>query len=707
MKKSIITKILLTIAAVLLVTDTVLLMLGFSAVKTTVRRTYVYYASAAATVAADLLDGADLERLRTDEDYAQDYRFVLEDLSRTNDLQYLYLYTPDFERDTITFDMVIYGSGSQELAKTERVPGTVVPYVLTETERRAWDGQTTGDVEETDNQYGHVLTAYSAVYDTAGKAVALVAADVSLDEAIASFLQRYQIMVVTVAASFVFILAVLAVLLKARVLKPAKMISTQMRQFASDRQAVFERIEVKGGDEIAQMAETFYQMTEEIDHYIKNINALTEEKHHREAEIGIAGRIQQGLLPRADFQSGSICLRAVMIPAQEVGGDFYDYFSMDDDLFCTVIADVSGKGVTAALFMASAITVVRQYAKLGYSPSEILFRTNNTLCGSNPEQLFITLFVGIYDSRTRKFVYANAGHNPPYLILASEENTASDGLQNLDGTRGMAIGIFEDEAYEESTVELKDNDTVFLYTDGVNEAVSRDKEFFGLRRLEQILSRQEREQCVQSVLDGVRGFAQDTPQSDDITMLAFCALPGFRLRVTAVLENLETVQQFFLENGQLADSLKKKLCLAVEEIYVNICSYAYDDCEMQDNMQLSEPPHEKAQQNGEISSNVQRDKAQQKGEPPGKAQQNDVRQNNAYRRGDVEIYMTVSDQVLVEIRDSGRAFDPREHMVDVEAYDIDTQIGGLGRLIAFELADRVDYEYSSGSNILTLTFQNE
>lgn len=661
MKKSIITKILLTIAAVLLVTDIALLALGFSAVKATVRRTYVYYASAAATVAADLLDGADLERLRTDEGYAQDYRFVLEDLSRTNDLEYLYLYTPDFEQGTIMFDMVIYGNGSQDLAKTERVPGTVVPHVLTETERRAWDGQTAGDVEETDNQYGHVLTAYSVVYNTAGEAVALVAADVSMDEAIASFLKRYQMMVVTVAASFVFILVVLAVLLKTRVLRPAKIISTQMQQFAANREAVFERIEVKGGDEFAQMAATFYQMTEEIDHYIKNINVLTEEKHRRETEIGIAGRIQQGLLPPADFEAGGIRLKAVMIPAQEVGGDFYDYFCMDDDLFCTVIADVSGKGVTAALFMASAITVVRQYAKLGYPPSEILFRTNNTLCSSNPEQMFITLFVGIYDSRTRRFIYANAGHNLPYLISESE------GIKSLGVSSGMAIGIFEDEVYEESTVELKDDDTVFLYTDGVNEAVGRERDFFGLERLEQILSTQEKEQCVQSVLEGVRSFAQDTPQSDDITMLAFCALSGFRLRVAATLENLEAVQQFFLGNGQLADSLKKRLCLAVEEIFVNICSYAYDDDTQQDNAYYS----------------------------------------NAHNCGDVEIFMTVSDQVQVEIRDSGKAFDPREQMVDVEAYDIDTQIGGLGRLIAFEMADQVDYEYSCGSNILTLTFQNE
>lgn len=666
MKKSIITKILLTIAAVLLVTDIALLALGFSTVRATVRRTYVYYAVAAATVAADLLDGADLERLRMDEDYAQDYRFVLEDLSRTNDLEYLYLYTPDFERDTITFDMVIYGNGSPDLAKTERVPGTVVPYELTQTERRAWNGQAAGEVEETDNQYGHVLTAYSAVYNTAGEAVALVAADVSMDEAVASFFKRYQMMVAAVAVSFVFILVVLAVLLKARVLRPAKVISTQMQQFAVNREAVFERIEVKGGDEFAQMAATFYQMTEEIDHYIKNINVLTEEKHRRETEIGIAGRIQQGLLPPADFEAGGIRLKAVMIPAQEVGGDFYDYFSMDDDLFCTVIADVSGKGVTAALFMASAITVVRQYARLKYSPSEILFRTNNTMCGSNPEQMFITLFVGIYDSRTRRFVYANAGHNLPYLISESE------GIKRLGVSSGMAIGIFEDEVYEESTVELKDDDTIFLYTDGVNEAVGRERDFFGLERLEQILSEQQKEQCVQSVLEGVRSFAQDTPQSDDITMLAFCALPGFRLRVTAALENLEAVQQFLLENGQISDSLKKKLCLAVEEIFVNICSYAYVDDTRQNNAQHDNAYH-----------------------------------SNVHDCGDVEMFMTISNQVQVEIRDSGKAFDPREQMVDVDAYDIDTQIGGLGRFIAFEMANQVDYEYSCGSNILTLTFQNE
>ena len=646
MKKSIITKMLTTIAVVLIITDIGLLTLGFSTVYVAVRRSYVFYATASATVAADLLAGADMEKLRTDEEYADNYRPVLEDLCRTNDLEYLYIYTPDLEKDTILFDMVIYGESSQDLARTERVPGTVVPYVLTETEVCAWNGQETEQVEETDNQYGHVMTAYRAVYDTTGKPVALAAADVSMDEELASFWHRYRIMAATIVVSFVFILAVMAVLLKTRVLKPAKLISTQMRQFAADRQSAIEKIEIKGEDEFAQMANTFYQMTEEINQYIENINVLTEEKHRQEAEMNIAGKIQQGLLPEESFQNRNIRLKATMIPTRDVGGDFYDYFCLDDDLFCAVIADVSGKGISAALFMASAITVVRQYAKLGYPPSKILFHTNNTLCCNNPEQMFLTLFVGIYDNRTQKLTYANAGHNPPYLI--------SDRVRNLDDSKGMAIGIFEDEVYAEGEVDLKEGDTVFLYTDGVNEAVSRDREFFGLDRLERILEKKNQEQCVTSVLEGVRDFAQDTQQSDDITMLAFCTLPDFRINVAAELESLEAVQRFILENEQIPHNLRKKICLSVEEIFVNICSYAYGT-----------------------------------------------------EQGSVEIVMTISDQILVKFCDSGRAFNPLEDMVDVETYDIDTQVGGLGRLIAIDLADQVNYEYSGGNNILTLIFIEE
>ena len=514
MKRSVVGKILVTIAAVLIITDTGLLTMGFSSVHGTVSKTYVSYAISSATVAADLLDGVDLGKLREDGEYAGDYKRILEGLCRTNDLEYLYVYTPDVEKNTITFHMLLYGESSQDSAMEERTPGTVVEYSLTGTEALAWSGRETETVEETDNKYGHVMTAYSAVHDKDGKVVALVGADISLDETFAIFFRRYRIMIAAVAVSFIFVLGIMAALLKAKVLKPAELISRQMKKFASDRESAVEKIEIKGQDEFAQMADTFYQMTEEIDNYIKNINQLTEEKHRQQAEVNIAARIQQGLLPDKAFEWKGVKLEAVMVPADYVGGDFYDYFPVADDMICTVIADVSGKGISAALFMASAITVVRQYAKLGYSPSEILFHTNNTLCLGNPEQMFLTLFVGIYNSSTHKYTYANGGHNPPYHI--------SDEIKSLKDARGIAIGLFEEQAYRDGEIVLAEGDTVFLYTDGVSEAVSSSMEFFGVDRLENILDKKDKEQCVEIVLKAVRDFAQDARQSDDITMLAFC-----------------------------------------------------------------------------------------------------------------------------------------------------------------------------------------
>lgn len=641
MKRSITAKILITIAAVLIVTDLGLLGLGMSTVYRTVHKNYVAYAKASAAVAADLLDGVDMKKLKTDESYAVYYKRILQELCQTNDLEYLYIYIPDTEQDTITFVMVLYGENSQSLAMTERVPGTVVQYVLTESECLAWSGSDAENVEETDNKYGHVLTAYSAIYDKNGNVSALVGADVSMDEAFQIFFKRYQIMFGAVVVSFVFVLGMLAVILKISVLKPAEIISRRMKNFVADRQAGFEKMEIRGSDEFAQMAESFNYMAEEIDRYVKDINELTEEKHRQETEINIAKNIQRGFLPEGHFQNSGIRLAAVMIPAKYVGGDFYDYFCLTEDTVCTVIADVSGKGVSAALFMARAITVVRQYAKLGYSPAEILFHTNNALSVNNPEQMFLTAFVGIYNSNTHKFIYANGGHNPPYLI--------SDTLRTLDDAKGMTVGIFEDEEYGEKETTVKDGDTVFLYTDGVNEAVSRKEEFFGIGRLEDILEKKDQEQCVETVLKAVKDFARDTQQSDDITMLAFSVLPDTRIRVEAELKNLGTVQSLILENRLIPDRLKKKLCLAAEEIFVNICSYAYEE-----------------------------------------------------EKGSVEISLEVTDEVQMKFCDSGKPFNPLENTVDIDGYDIDTQIGGLGRQIAFDLADKTDYEYRDNKNILTI-----
>lgn len=641
MKRSITAKILITIAIVLIITDLGLLGLGLSTIYRTVHKNYIAYAKSSATVAANLLEGVDIQKLEKDETYARYYRKVLQELCRTNDLQYLYIYTPDTEQDTITFVMVLYGENSQSAAKIERVSGTVVPYVLSESERQAWSGSEAKNVEETNNKYGHVLTAYSAIYDEDGNNVALVGADVSIDEALQIFFKRYRIMVGAVTASFLFILGTLAAILKINVLRPAKIMSHRLKNFVADREVGFEKLEIKGNDEFSQMAKAFNQMAEEIDTYVKNINELMEEKHRQETEIHIAKNIQRGFLPEGHFQKQGLKLAAVMMPAKYVGGDFYDYFSLTEDTICMVIADVSGKGISAALFMARAMTVVRQYAKLGYSPSDILFHTNNALFANNPEQMFLTAFVGIYNSSTHKFTYANGGHNYPYLI--------SDTVRILNDTEGITIGIFEDEEYEEREIDIKNGDTIFMYTDGVNEAVSCKGDFFGTSRLEEVLEKKNGEQCVETVLEAVKDFAQDVQQSDDITMLAFSILPDFHIQVESKVENLSAVQDLILENELIPNHLKKKLCLVAEEIFVNICSYAYEK-----------------------------------------------------EKGEVEVSIEVTDSIQMKFCDSGKPFDPTTDMMDIDSYDIETQIGGLGRWIAFDLVDKVEYAYKDHKNILTI-----
>lgn len=646
LKKSIATKILMTIAFVLIITDVGMLSLGLSTVYQVVRQTYTTYAKSSVEVAASLLEEVDIEKLQKDEAYAKPYEKVLQQLCQANHIEYLYIYTPNLEKNDITFIRIIYGENSDPLAKQERQPGTVIDYTLTSLELQAWNGQESQGITETNNKYGHVLSAYEVIHNAKGAPIALVGADVSTREALQSVFSRYKTMFLTVTTSFVLVLGILAILLKRTVLKPVQVVNNHMKTFVSDRQSGFKPIEVKGEDELAQMAQSFNAMAQEIDQYVQNIQELTAEKERQEAEIQIAHNIQKGFLPESHFENSQLSIEAIMIPAKEVGGDFYDYFPLGKNTFGLVIADVSGKGMSAALFMAKAITVVRQYATLGYSPSEILFHTNNALALNNPEQMFLTLFIAIYHPESQELVYANGGHNAPYLIC--------DTLIKLDQSQGFALGLFEEEEYEEARISFKAGDTLFLYTDGVNEAVSASKELFTTSRLEKILKQEDQEQCVQKVLKAVNEFAKDAPQSDDITMLA-CSIPKVsHIKLVANLENLKSVQKLIMDQPNISLKLKNKLCLAAEEVFVNICNYAYENS------------------------------------------------------GEVEIFLEVFNQeIKLQFCDWGKPFDPRNSVVDIEEYDLDTQIGGLGTLMAFGLVDQVDYEYKDNQNQLTLRKKQE
>jgi sigma-B regulation protein RsbU (phosphoserine phosphatase) len=209
-------------------------------------------------------------------------------------------------------------------------------------------------------------------------------------------------------------------------------------------------------------------------------------------------------------------LYASMDPAREVGGDFYDYFLADDDHLCMVMADVSGKGVPAALFMMASMILLRNNAMLGKSPAEILTDVNAAVCANNREEMFVTVWLGILEISTGRLTAANAGHEYPALMRAGGE------FELYKDKHGFVIGGMEGIRYKEYELQINPGDRLFLYTDGVPEATDADKELFGTERMIRALNEQ-KDREPEEVLNGVRravdSFVKDAEQFDDLTML--------------------------------------------------------------------------------------------------------------------------------------------------------------------------------------------
>lgn len=235
-----------------------------------------------------------------------------------------------------------------------------------------------------------------------------------------------------------------------------------------------------------------------------------------QVELAMAAKMQQSILPRDFVDNESIEIFASMVPAREVGGDFYDFVKLERDNIAVAIADVSGKGIVAGMFMMTTRTWMRGCAIGASEPSQVLFETNRQLSRHNDEMMFATVFYATYDPRERLLSYANGGHNPP--ILVKKEGTC----QLLDVEDDIALGVDEEASYRESTIALAPGDFVILYTDGVNEAENADSELLGMDQFFEMFQSADLSTAV-SVTDAifamVREFVGSYPQSDDITCL--------------------------------------------------------------------------------------------------------------------------------------------------------------------------------------------
>jgi len=273
------------------------------------------------------------------------------------------------------------------------------------------------------------------------------------------------------------------------------------------------------GDEVGRLSEAFRYMKTSLKEYIAQLTEATAQRERMESELKVAHSIQMSILPKVfppfpDMKEFDIY--ATIEPAKEVGGDFYDFFLIDDEHLYFVIADVSGKGIPAALFMAVTKTLIKSKATAGLTPDRIVARVNEELCVGNDENMFVTIFCGVLHTITGEILYTNGGHNPP-LIMKKDGN-----IEWLNGEGNLMVGIMDDASYITEKLLLEPGDCLFLYTDGVTEAMNDKNELFSDNRLKDGLHKLHGK-SIQEIIGGtqqeIHRFARGVPQSDDITMM--------------------------------------------------------------------------------------------------------------------------------------------------------------------------------------------
>ena len=278
---------------------------------------------------------------------------------------------------------------------------------------------------------------------------------------------------------------------------------------------------IEGEDEVAWLSRSFDAMRKNLKTHVEQLRVTTAAKERIESEIHIARSIQMSLVPRTfpPFpERDDIELYAMLDPARDIGGDFYDFFMEKDDHLCLVVGDVSGKGVPAALFMAVTRTFLRTIWNVERDPAATLTRLNNELARDNEPSMFVTLFCARVHLPTGRCLYANGGHNPPFVIRGDGS------VERIPKVKGTLVGGMEDMVFEEGEIDLKPGETLFLYTDGVTEAMNPDEVLTGenwtVDELKKVCSK-DCEGMISGMREALKRHAAGAEQSDDITMLAF------------------------------------------------------------------------------------------------------------------------------------------------------------------------------------------
>ena len=604
---------------------------------------------------------------------SEEYQTVwheLDYLCNSLDATFIYVIRPDLpDYDRITFVFSTVNDGYPEYSPYE------VGFVRETTNdtyrqqyRNLWEGRTIRELQYLESRkYSaseHHLTAMLALKGSDGetKAILCVQRQMSALQLVARQFHR-SILRVLIGIVLLVIVAQ-SIYLQASLIHPIRRITEEAARFARENRPAPVKLteQIRNRDEIGQLAGSIDQMEEQVGQYIENLTAITAEKERITTELSLAKRIQEAMLPhnfppfpeRKEFD-----LYATMTPAKEVGGDFYDFFLVDADHLGLVMADVSGKGIPAALFMMICKTILQSCAMLGQSPAEILTKTNEGICSNNQMDMFVTAWVGILEISTGRLVAANAGHEYPAL------KRANGSFELFKDKHGLVIGAMAGVKYREYELQLEPGDELFIYTDGVPEAIDPREQAFGTGRMIRALNLDPEagpEELLRNVRREMDAFIQGAEPFDDITMLGF-VYHGMEeqtmektITMEAALPNLQQALAFVDEALEQMDCPMKRqmqVDLAVEEAFVNVANYAYGD------------------KTGPVTLSVRPEEE--------------------------------TGSCVIRMVDGGVPFNP----LDREDPDLSLPaekraIGGLGIFMVKKNMDEVDYAYKDGQNILTM-----
>lgn len=486
------------------------------------------YAEAVSAFRRGELDKAELDKLAAEDEYRQTKERIetLRENMGANDVFLFVLDTDELMSYSGTkenwnpicylFDSYTVPEYSYTLGDT----GSFNPDYIKELNAIAATGVRSDSYFFSDGDYGYNTAAIEPVFDENKKVYAMAAVEIPM-VTLQAALRQYLIYAVLVTAGIIVLFMLLyMVYLYYFVVRPIDLIAKGTDDFVKNNNHMPEQLlRIKTNDEIQTLAQSFLKMEKDIMEYTENLTAITAEKERVNTELSVATRIQANMLPSifpAFPDRDEIDIFATMNPAKEVGGDFYDFFMVDERHLAIVMADVSGKGVPAALFMVIGKTLIKDHTQPGKDLGEVFTEVNELLCESNSEGLFITAFEGVLDLVSGEFRFVNAGHEIPYIckkggIFEPHKIRAGFVLAGMEGMR-----------YKCGETRLEVGDKIFQYTDGVTEATNARNELYGMDRLTAILggnSALPPAELLPVIKKDIDRFVGEAPQFDDITML--------------------------------------------------------------------------------------------------------------------------------------------------------------------------------------------